>query len=222
MKTVNTARNVVHEVRTLEGQYPIQISMYWTMKSIGERHLRHINMPQRLDRFAFQSLKMENTKMYAIWSPCRLCNDHYISMKRPTATNLQMLKFLMELTVKQETCWNAVWPCACGRAAGTRAKMRSRERKESSAQEVRGYSKPFFEATHLEYSSWVDGKVFWSHWLEEGNAEKLCHRTVGSYHQDRPASTRPGLRMSYQMSAKKWWNLFSPWSQNSILTRTIL
>ena len=88
MKTVNTARNTVHKVRTLEGQYPYQISMCWPMKSIGQWHQQHINMPQRLDRFAFQSLKMENNKMYAIWSPCRVCNDHCISMKRPTDMKL--------------------------------------------------------------------------------------------------------------------------------------
>ena len=48
----------------------------------------------------------------------------------------------------------------CRRAAGTRAKMRSRARKEASAQEVRGYYKQFAEAKHLEYRSWVDNKVF--------------------------------------------------------------
>ena len=48
----------------------------------------------------------------------------------------------------------------CGRAAGTRAKMRSRARREASAQEVRGHYKRFAEAKHLEYRSWVDNKVF--------------------------------------------------------------
>ena len=38
--------------------------------------------------------------------------------------------------------------------------MRSRARKEASAQEVRGYYKQFAEATHLEYKSWVDKEVF--------------------------------------------------------------
>ena len=47
-----------------------------------------------------------------------------------------------------------------GRAAGTRAKMRSRARKEASAPEVRGYYKQFAEAKHLEYRSWVDNEVF--------------------------------------------------------------
>ena len=48
----------------------------------------------------------------------------------------------------------------CGKAAGTRAKMRSRARREASAQEVRGNFKQFAEAKHLEYKSWVDNDVF--------------------------------------------------------------
>ena len=36
----------------------------------------------------------------------------------------------------------------CGRAAGMRAKMRSRARKEASAQEARGYYKQFADAKH--------------------------------------------------------------------------
>ena len=38
--------------------------------------------------------------------------------------------------------------------------MRSRSRKEASAQEVRGYCKQFAEAGHLECKSWVDNEVF--------------------------------------------------------------
>ena len=38
----------------------------------------------------------------------------------------------------------------CGRAAGTRAQMRSRAQKEGSAQEVRGYYKQFAEAKHTD------------------------------------------------------------------------
>ena len=48
----------------------------------------------------------------------------------------------------------------CGRAAGTTAKMRSRARKEASAQEVRGYYKQFAETKHLEHKSWVENEVF--------------------------------------------------------------
>ena len=47
----------------------------------------------------------------------------------------------------------------CGKAAGTRAKMRSRARTEASAQEVRGYYKQFAEAKHLDNRSWADNEV---------------------------------------------------------------
>ena len=153
MKKVNTATEKVHKVGTPKEPCAIQISMYWPMKNIGQWHLRHIKMPQRLDRFAFQSLKMENNKMYAIWSLCRVCNDHCISTKRPTAMKVSKLKFLMESMVKQETCSERCMT-TCGRAGGTRAKMRSRAREEASAQEVRG------EAKHLEYRSCIDNAVF--------------------------------------------------------------
>ena len=48
----------------------------------------------------------------------------------------------------------------CGKAARARAKMRSRARKEASAQEVRGHYKQFAEAKHLEHRSCVDNEVF--------------------------------------------------------------
>ena len=48
----------------------------------------------------------------------------------------------------------------CRKAAGFKAKVRSRARNEASAQEVRGYYKQFDEAKHLEYKSWVDNEVF--------------------------------------------------------------
>ena len=53
-------------------------------------------------------------------------------------------------------------PCmtTCGKAAGMKAKRRSRARKEASTQEVRGYYKQFVEAKHLEYKYWLDNEVF--------------------------------------------------------------
>ena len=48
----------------------------------------------------------------------------------------------------------------CGKAAGARAKRRSRARQEASAQEVRGYYKQFAEAKHFEWTSWIDNEVF--------------------------------------------------------------
>ena len=78
----------------------------------------------------------------------------------------------------------------CGRAAGTRAKMRSRARKEASAQEVRGYCKQFDEAKHLECKPWVDNEVF-DHRHEESQANKLCDWTMGAHHQDGQARQLP-------------------------------
>ena len=113
----------------------------------------------------------------------------------------------------------------CGKAAGTRAKMRSRARKEASAQEVRAYYEKFAEAKHLEYKSWVDKEVFdlidmrkvkprnyvTGQWVltnktdKQSNFLKANARWVLRGFQDKqkecqqtdsPASTRPGFRMS--------------------------
>ena len=48
----------------------------------------------------------------------------------------------------------------CGKAAGARAKRKSRARKEASAQDVRGYYQQFDGAKHIEWKSWIDNEVF--------------------------------------------------------------
>ena len=68
----------------------------------------------------------------------------------------------------------------CGKAAGARARRRSRARKEALAQEVRGYYKQFAEAKHLEWKSWIDNEVFDLVDPEEGQTEELCDRTMPS------------------------------------------
>ena len=122
----------------------------------------------------------------------------------------------------------------CGKAAGIRVKMRSRARKEASAQEVRGYFKQYAEAQHLE---WVDNEVFdlidmrkvkpknyvTGRWAlttktdKQGNFLKAKARWVLRGYQDKrqdykqtdsPASTRQGFRMSCQIAASKDWDLF--------------
>ena len=124
-----------------------------------------------------------------------------------------------------------------GWAARTRAKMRSRARKEASAQEVRGYDEQFAEAKHLEYRSWIDNEVFdlidmrkvkpgnsvTGRWVltiktdKQGNFLRAKARWVlrgfqveqKEYLQtDSPASTRPGFRMSCHMAASQGCNLF--------------
>ena len=127
----------------------------------------------------------------------------------------------------------------CGRAAGTRAKIRSRARKEASAQEVRGYYKRFAKARHLEHRiSWVDNEVFdlidtrkvkprnyvTGRWVltikteTQGNFLEAKARWVLRGFQDKqkeyqqtdsPASTILGFRMSCQMAASKSWNIFN-------------
>ena len=121
--------------------------------------------------------------------------------------------------------------------ARTRAKMRSRARKEASAQEVRGYFEQFAEAKHLEYRSCIDNEVFdlidmrkftqrnyvTGRWVltiktdKQGNFLKAKARWVLRGFQDKlkeylqtdsPASTRPGFRKSCQMAASQGWNLF--------------
>ena len=125
----------------------------------------------------------------------------------------------------------------CGKAAGARAKRRSRARKEASAQEVRGYYKQFAEAKHLEYKSLVDNEVFdlidmrkvkpknyvTRQWVltiktdKQGNFPRTKARWALRALQDKqkdyqqtvsPASTRPGFRMSCQMAPSQGWNLF--------------
>ena len=125
----------------------------------------------------------------------------------------------------------------CGRAAETRAKMRSSARKEASAQEVRGYYKQFAEAEQLEYKSWCDKEVFDLIDMrktkprnfvtgrcvltiktdKQGNFLQAKARWVLRGFQDKqkeyqqtdsPASTRPGFRMSCQIAASKKWNIF--------------
>ena len=85
MKTVSTAMNLVHKVKTPKGPCTIQISTFWQMMSIGQWHLRHTSM-QQLDHFALWLPKMEIKKTYTIWSRCRVYNDHCASMERPTTS----------------------------------------------------------------------------------------------------------------------------------------
>ena len=125
----------------------------------------------------------------------------------------------------------------CGRAARTRAKMKSRARQEASAQEARGYCKQFAEAKHLGVQILGWQRSFWFHRHEEVQAEKLCDWTMRVHHQDGQtrllpqgqgqmgierfprqnertltdwfhASTRHGFRRSCHMAASQGCNLF--------------
>ena len=126
----------------------------------------------------------------------------------------------------------------CGRAARTRAKIRTRARKEASAQKVRGHCKQFAEAKHLEFKSWNDKRFFYlidirrieprncvtERWVltiktdKQGNFRTAEARWVLRGFQDKqkeyqqtasPSSTRPGFRMGCQVAASKSWNIFT-------------
>ena len=118
----------------------------------------------------------------------------------------------------------------CGKAAGARAKRRSRTRREASAQEVRKYYKQIAEPKHLEYNSRVDNevldlidmrkvkpktcvtgrRVLTINTDKHGNILRAKARWVlrgfqdnqKDYQQtDSPASRKPRFRMSCQMTA---------------------
>ena len=72
----------------------------------------------------------------------------------------------------------------CGRAAGTRSKMRPRARKAASAQEVRGYYKQFAEAKHLESRSMVDNEVFDLINMRKFNPRNYVTGRRGAHHQN--------------------------------------
>ena len=49
-----------------------------------DNDVRDTQMKQRLDHLVFKWLKMESNRTYAIWSLCRVYNDHCTSIKWPT------------------------------------------------------------------------------------------------------------------------------------------
>ena len=141
----------MHEVRTLEGQFFTQI--YWTVTPETQvcscsQVILFCDCGKRRTTGFFQ---------FDCFSKCAAITVPRGSDRRFQAAH--ELNSLTELAIKPETCWNVVWP-PVEKAAGSRAKMRSRARKEASAQEVRGYYKQFAEGKHLEYKSWVDNEVF--------------------------------------------------------------
>ena len=135
----------------------------------------------------------------------------------------------------------------CGRVAGTRAKMRSRARKEALAQEVRRYYNQFAEEKHLQCRSCVDNEVFDlidmrkvkpKNYADDGcspsrrtnkatfseqkpqNTERFPGQAETILTTHSPASTRPGFRMSCQMAANQGWNLLHIHLETVFLQRT--
>ena len=139
MKTMSIAMNIVHKVRIPKGPCSTHISTFWPMMSIGHWRRRQTSMRQQPDHFALWPPKMEDNRTYASWSLCRVYNDHCTSMK--WSTTFGNMKVEVPKKVDSQTR-DMLERCmaTCGKAAGTRAKMRSRARKEASAQEVRDTS----------------------------------------------------------------------------------
>ena len=87
-----------------------------------------------------------------------------------------------ELTVKQETCWNAVWPPV--------EKQQEQGPRWDLVHEKKHQLRKYEDITNslLKRTSWVQilgwQWGFWSHWREEGQTEELCDRTMGAHHQD--------------------------------------
>ena len=112
--------------------------------------------------------KWRYNRISATCSPCRVCNYHLYLNGVDGQTRDRL-----------ERC-----VATCGKAAATRAKMRSLAGKEASAEEVRGYYKQYCLSikSGVQILDWQRG--FWSHRHEEGEAGKLCDWTIGVHRQD--------------------------------------
>ena len=69
------------------------------------------------------------------------------------------LKSQEELTVKQETCWNAAWP-SVKKPQERESRRNPVHEKKRHAQETRGYYEQFVGGKHIEWKSWIDNDVF--------------------------------------------------------------
>ena len=225
MKTVSTPTSIVHKsglYKTIlyPDLYVLINDDHWTMTPETHKYAAEAGS------FCFLLPKKEINRQLAICTTMpfvqRLLDLMSWSSKRVDGRTKDVLERCM---------------ASCGKAAGTRAKMRSRARKEASAKEIRGYYEQFADAKHLEYKSWVDNEVFdlidmrkvkpkkyvTGRWVltiktdKQGNFLKAEARWVLRGFQDKqkdyqqtdsPASTRPRFRMSCQMAASKSWNIF--------------
>ena len=157
MKTVSTATRIVHKVRILEEQYSIQSSTFEPMMSIGQWRLKHTSMPQQPDHFC-DNRQLKTTKLYNLTTMPWVQRSLYLNEMTNNFGNIQVE---VQKGVDGRT-GDVLEQCmtTCGKAAGIKAKGKSRAQKEASAEDVRGYYKQFAEAKHLEYKSWIDNEVF--------------------------------------------------------------
>ena len=148
--------------------------------------------------FALQCLKTENNRTYVIRSLRRLSNDHCTSMKWPMTTRTWRLKFLMELMVKQETCWNAVWLLAEG--------LRNKSQNEISCANgsISLRSPMILQTACWGKTSWVLilgwQRNLWSHWREKGNPDEIT--------ATRPMGDSPSRLTSKATSSGQWPDVY--------------
>ena len=235
MKIVSIAMSTSHRVRTPEEQYFIQISTFSPMLIIGHWRLKHTSVPQQLDHFG-DNRKLKTTKIYNLTTMPWVQRSLYLNEMTDNFGNIQVeVQEGVDGRTRDvlEQCMTT-----CGKAAGIKAKGKSRAQKEASAEDVRGNYKQFAEAKHLEHKSWFDSEVFdlvdlrkvkprnyltgsWVFTIKTDNQGNnflmakarwvlRCFQDKRKEYQqtDSPASTRPGFRMSCQMAASKSWNIF--------------
>ena len=228
---------MVHRVRILEDQYSIQISTFYPTMSIGQWSQRHASIPQQPDHFALWLLKIDINRECAICTLCRVCNDHYTSMKWPMTSTTLKLKFQKELTVDVER--------HVGTLSGYLRKRSRTKSKWDPVHEKKYQLKKYEDTTNclLKHNIWstdpgltarffnpidlskVKSKNYVIRlWVLIIKTDKHCNflktkvRWISKDFQDKqkeykqtdsPASTRPGFRMSCSKTATKVGTLFT-------------
>ena len=159
MKTVSTAMKKVHKVGTGKGAlfypdlYVLTNDEHWTMTPQTHKYAAAagsfcFSMSENGDQQDICNLITMPCVQRSLYLNGATNDFDNIKVEVPKGVDGQTRDML-------ERC-----VATCGKAAGARAKMRSRARKEASAQEVRGHYKQFAEAKHLEHRSCVDNEVF--------------------------------------------------------------
>ena len=180
IKTVSTVTNVVQQVRKtvlLSDLYVLTNNEHWTVTPETHKYAATAG--------SFCFVTTENGEQQDVCNlttmPCvqrSLCLDE-------VTTDQVSIQIEVPRGVGSQTRDTLVhYVATCGKAAGAKAKMRSRARKEASTQETQGYYKQFAEAKHLEHKFCVDNEVFDLIDMRRVKPEELCDRTMSNHHQD--------------------------------------
>ena len=222
VKTGNTTRNTVHKVGTLEGQCSTQIFMYMTNDEHWTVTPETHKCAAAAGSFCFVNHWRWRTAGY-------LPAGHYADVCKRSLSSwwsdqwlqhiIHKSTFLMESMVTSQTR-DMLEHCitTCGKPARSRVKMRSRTRKEASAQEVRGHYKQFNEAKHpWEQSPGLITRFFYLIGLRKVRPRKLCllddgYLTINTDKQDNfLKSKKPdGVPRGFQDKQKEYLQTDSP------------